>query len=55
MIRCTMDVSVEEESQCAKCCVHCDKVDCEQRCINVKKYGPEEDNILLHCTVAYEW
>ena len=56
MIRCFFDPSVvleDEDSKCAKCCIHCDDKDCEERCAfaSVRK---TEDRILADCIFAEE-
>lgn len=44
MIRCTMDMTVPEDSKCAKCCIYCDeKEQCEYCCPNLIKWKTEEE------------
>ena len=48
MIKCSLDPSIEEESKCAWCCIHCDEKDCENRCEGSKIWDEEE--IIAKCT-----
>ena len=50
-----MDVSVPEDSKCAKCCLHCDeKETCGYRCHGIDKWKTEE-KIAQNCIKCTEW
>lgn len=54
MIKCLMDVTVPEDSKCAKCCMYCsEKETCEYRCPLVTD-SVTEDEILNKC-YEREW
>ena len=54
MIKCLMDVTVPENSKCAKCCIYCDeKETCECVCPFVANHTTE-DEILNKCSER-EW
>ena len=53
MIRCFMDVTIDPESKCTKCCIYC-KEKCDYRCELSKECKTEEDVINRHCVDAYE-
>ena len=53
MIRCFMDATIDSNSECAYCCIHCKK-ECDCRC-EVSKQCKTEDEILASgCCNAYE-
>lgn len=55
MLRCLMDMSVPEESKCAKCCLYCDEKEiCEYRCYGIDEWKIEE-KIVENCTNCTEW
>lgn len=55
MLRCLMDMSVAEDSKCAKCCVHCEEQEmCEYRCHGIYEWETE-DNISKNCIDCAEW
>jgi hypothetical protein len=51
MLLCTIDMSVPQDSQCAKCCIYCDEKECEWRCQNSIKWK-DEDEIAKNCIDA---
>lgn len=51
-IRCVDDISVPEDSKCARCCIYC-KEECELRCHGSVIWETEE-NILKNCTSCVE-
>lgn len=62
MIRCLKDISISEDSKCAKCCLHCDeKETCKYKCSEIDKYKSEDDeyeieeSILRNCTDSNYW
>lgn len=53
MIKCLMDVSVPENSKCAKCCIYCDeKNKCNYVCDGIEEWETEE-NIVKNCTECF--
>ena len=54
MIRCTMDMSVEENSKCAWCCIYCNEKEyCDYLCNIVKESNTELDILEKDCIHAY--
>ena len=54
MLRCLMDMSIPEDSKCAKCCLHCkEKETCEYKCQGVDEWKTEE-NISKNCIECTE-
>lgn len=54
MIRCLIDISVPENSKCAKCCIYCnEKETCENRCIGIDEWKTE-NNIVENCIECIE-
>ena len=54
MLRCLMDMSIPEDSKCAKCCLHCkEKETCEYKCQGVDEWKTEE-NIAMNCIECME-
>ena len=53
MIRCFMDPSVPQESNCAKCCIYCEE-ECVCRCDLAIKCETEDKVIEADCCHAYE-
>jgi len=55
MIKCLMDVTVPQDSKCAKCCIYCDeKSHCESVCEMGAVEGRDENFIACKCINAYE-
>ncbi len=51
-IQCLKDTSVPEDSECAKCCIHCETRDtCEWVCENIRN-GWTEEKIRKECQAA---
>ena len=51
-IRCVTDPAIPEDSQCAKCCIHCsEKATCQYLCPGVSEFG-SADEIRRHCSSA---
>ena len=51
MIRCLMDQSVPEDSNCAYCCIYCEnKYHCDCICPIVDKSKTEDDILKSSCT-----
>ena len=48
-----MDVAIDPESKCAKCCIYCEE-ECEYRCKLAAECKNEEDVIAADCVNAYE-
>lgn len=43
MIRCTRDMTIPEDNECAYCCIHCkDNESCVYYCEKLKTYKDEE-------------
>lgn len=54
MLQCLMDISVPEDSKCAKCCIYCDEKEvCKCRCPGVDEWVTEE-NISKNCIECME-
>ncbi len=54
MIKCLMDVTVPEDSKCAKCCIYCnEKETCECRCPLIIDNITEDD--VLNICAEREW
>lgn len=54
MLRCLIDISVPENSKCAKCCIYCnEKETCENRCIGIDEWKTES-NISENCIECIE-
>lgn len=53
MIKCLMDISIPEDSKCAKCCIYCEEKDaCEYKCHAIDEWKTEkeiEDNCRQCC------
>ena len=55
ILRCLLDTSVPEESECAKCCLHCyEKEICECKCHRIDEWKTEE-RIMENCAYCTEW
>lgn len=49
MLRCLMDISVPEDSKCAKCCLYCEERNvCEYKCCGIDEWKTEEE-IYANC------
>ena len=52
MIRCTMDMAIDENSKCAYCCYYCsEKESCKERCHGLDLWKCEEA-IAITCVHA---
>lgn len=52
MIKCLIDVSVPEDSKCAKCCIYCDEIEkCKCACQKAKELKTE-DGVMENCTIC---
>lgn len=55
MISCLVDMTVPQDSNCAKCCIYCTKEHCECRCPYTLEHKTEKEIIDLDCcSYAYE-
>lgn len=53
MLRCLIDISISENSKCAKCCIYCnEKETCEYRCVGSDRWKTEDD-IAENCKNNY--
>ena len=53
VIGCCMDVGVDRDSRCAKCCIYCDDKDtCEYSCEGLVQWNRNESEIAKNCTFA---
>ena len=54
MLRGLIDISISENSKCAKCCIYCnEKETCEYRCVGSDRWKTEDD-IAENCTECIE-
>ena len=55
MLRCLIDMYIQEDSKCAKCCICCEeKETCIYRCQGIDEWITEE-NIARNCIECTEW
>jgi hypothetical protein len=53
VIGCCMDVGVDRDSRCVKCCIYCeDKDTCEYSCEGLVQWNRNENEIAKNCTFA---
>lgn len=54
MLRCTLDIAIPNDSQCAICCLYCnDKEKCKYSCQVLSKCQ-NEDEVVKYCVYAFE-
>ena len=55
MLRCLIDMYIQEDSKCEKCCICCEeKETCIYRCQGIDEWITEE-NIARNCIECTEW